>query len=134
MMNIDYISKTVSLYSNINDNKEMHELVNDIKTIDYMILNQLIDNFKINEILNKYDSEITLLSKLEKTINNRCTVTRNNLSSKDYLYSVKYTLVRVGLIKLGKNQEKEIIKEKLVGDNKEVYEQVYQLIYDNNDK
>lgn len=127
-MVIDYLNEITYLYDNIENDKEMNDLVNDIKSIDNMINKGLIDNKKISEILNKYEGEIILLSNLEQLVNNRHAVTRNNLSSKDYLYSIKYTLVRVGLIKLSKNKGKEIIKDKLVGNNKEVYEQVCQII------
>lgn len=128
-MNIDYLNEIITLYSKIKDNKEMISLVNDIKTIDFMILNNFIDNNELNKILDKYQEEINILSNLEKTVNNRCAVNRNN--SYNYLHSVKYTLVRVGLIKLSRSKGKEFLKDKLVGDNKVIFELVCQIIDDN---
>lgn len=127
-MNVDYLNEIILLYSKIKDEKEMTELLDDIKTIDFMMLDSSIDNIMIDKILNKYEEEINILSNLEKTVNNRYAVTRNNLNPNDYLYSVKYTLVRVGLIKLSKSKGKKLIKDKLVGDNKVIFELVCQII------
>lgn len=129
-MNVDYLNEIISLYNKIKDNKEMTELVDEIKAIDFMILDNSIDNRKIDEILNKYEEDINILSNLEKKVNNRYAVTRSKLNLNDYLYSVKYTLVRVGLIKLSKSKGKALIKDKLVGDNKVIFGLVCQIIED----
>lgn len=128
----NYTEKILSMYSNINFSQEIRELFDDIQTINIMIINlqnnRYIDEERLEEIENKYQNEISMLANLEKIYNHRNPIDKRNYTLSEYLYSLRYTLIRVGCLKLLDNELDDNIKRKLVGNDKVIYELVKSII------
>lgn len=131
---MDYTNMIVEELSKYKSIEKIKELLDDIDVISNMINNKEYKRDLVNNILKKYERYFNFLSNLEFSVNNRQSARYSKSNEIEYLYSVRYSLLRVGVIILAKELGKEIINENLVSNDKVVFEMLCNIIDNKNDK
>lgn len=125
-MNDINIIKLIKKLDEVKDSKEDSQYIADLKTIDNMINGTIsIDNYLVESIKKRYESELIFLDNLEKNLRNfqRGKNNSSNLSYDQYLRNLRHTLIRVGVMRILKRKGKEILKDDLINnDNNNLYQ------------
>lgn len=125
MINADPIYKIIKELEKYKDTKDDKEILNDINTIDRIIVGIITYNAEIvSNIRKKYQSELQFLSNLEQTLRS-FQINKNTSSDKSneqYLLNIRHALVRVQVMRILKRKVKNIAEEDLINnDNENLY-------------
>ena len=114
--------KLIELLNNSYDSKEWKELYDDILKINNMIVNNYIDFEIYNKIKEKHNNEIKILQSYENNNSNYKAINSINVSMKQKLLNLRYTLILVGIYKYAKNISIDLLKKIINASNSEKIE------------
>ena len=125
IMNDINIIKLIKKLDEVKDSKEDSQYIADLKTIDNMINGTIpIDNYLVESIKKRYESELIFLDNLEKNFRNfqRGKNNSSNLSYDQYLKNLRHALTRVGVMRILKRKGKKMLEDDLINnDNNNLY-------------
>ena len=125
IMNDINIIKLIKKLDEIKDSKEDSQYITDLKAIDNMINGIIpIDNYLVESIKKRYESELIFLDNLEKNLRNfqRGKNNSSNLSYDQYLKNLRQALTRVGVMRILKRKGKKMLEDDLINnDNNNLY-------------
>ena len=124
-MNDINIIKLIKKLDEVKDSKEDSQYIADLKTIDNMINGTIpIDNYLVESIKKRYESELIFLDNLEKNFRNfqRGKNNSSNLSYDQYLKNLRHALTSVGVMRILKRKGKKMLEDDLINnDNNNLY-------------
>ena len=99
--------------------KDMKDIVEDINTVQDLIEHKFYDKELVKELESKYSIEITFFVNLEREndiiLNEKC-----EDAGLQVLMNLRYRLYRIGVYKIMKEKGKEITKEIIKGNYKDL--------------
>lgn len=122
---IDYLKKILNKINEYKDRKDVLEVLVDIDAVKYMF-NNGYNEYKVNEINQKYINEITFLRNIEIKIYTSDPISNNNPEIQT-LKNLYYVLIKIAVLRVLKLNNKQFNEEKLISRE---YKDVYELLKD----
>lgn len=115
------MQELIEIFKNHMYVKDMKDILEDINTVQDLIEHKFYDKELVRELESKYSIEITFFVNLEREndiiLNENC-----EDAGLQVLMNLRYRLYRIGVYKILKQKEKEITKEIIKGDYKDLIE------------
>lgn len=120
-MKEDGMQELIEIFKNHMYVKDMKDILEDINTVQDLIEHKFYDKELVRQLESKYSIEITFFVNLEREndiiLNENC-----EDAGLQVLMNLRYRLYRIGVYKILKQKEKEITKEIIKGDYKDLIE------------